>query len=379
MTLALNEQQQLLKRSAEQFFREQAPVKAQRALRDSRDADGFSRALWSQMADMGFAGTCLGEGYGGIGCGFVELGVVLEAAGRTLAASPLLASLALGAQAVLLGGSETLKSSLLPRVAAGETLLTLAYQESAHHRPTQVAAEAREHGDGYVLNAHKCYVLDGHIADYYIVSARTAPATEPSAGISLFLVARGAPGVSVRRLSMVDSRNMADLVLENVALGPDALLGELHAGYPLLEQVLARANIALCAEMLGSMQEAFERTLAYLQLREQFDVPIGSFQALQHRAAQMFCEIEMSRSLVLRALSAVDEQAVDIELLASAAKVQVSESLRLVSDEAIQMHGGIGMTDEEEIGFFLKRARVAQQTFGDEFYNVQRYASLRGY
>jgi alkylation response protein AidB-like acyl-CoA dehydrogenase len=197
--------------------------------------------------------------------------------------------------------------------------------------------------------------------------------------LSLFLVDAGTAGLAVERSIMVDSRNMADIRLDGVAVRQDALVGELHAGFSLLEQVCDRANIALAAEMLGATQSAFERTLDYLKQRQQFGQPIGSFQALQHRAAQMFCEIELSRSVVLKALEAADADAADVAQLASLAKVQVSETCRLVSNESIQMFGGIGMTDEEEIGFYLKRARVAQQMLGDEHYHLQRYASLRGY
>jgi len=379
MSLALNEEQLLLKDSAEGFFRKKAPVRALRQLRDERDPDGFSRDLWREMVEMGWAGTFLPEQYGGLDCGFVELGVVMEAAGRTLAASPLFATVALGASGILLGGSEAQKSELLPRVAAGELLLALALEEGTHHRPAHIATHGTPTDKGYVIDGRKRHVLDGHVADKFVVAARTAGEKGDTSGISLFLVDREAPGVSVERRIMVDSRNMAEVRFEDVQVGSTDLLGELHGGYTLLQQIIDRGNIALCAEMLGSMQEAFDRTVAYLKQREQFDAPIGSFQALQHRAAQMFCEIELSRSAVMQALRAVDGEPDSVPLMASLAKVQVCNTFRLVSDEGIQMHGGIGMTDEEEIGFFLKRARVAQQTLGDEHYHLQRYAGLRGY
>ncbi|MDX1735628.1 MAG: acyl-CoA dehydrogenase, partial [Halioglobus sp.] len=216
-------------------------------------------------------------------------------------------------------------------------------------------------------------------ADRFIVAARTAPAGEASDGISLFLVDAAAPGVSAQRRIMVDSRNMAEVSFDDVRVEAGALLGPLHGGGALLERVVDRGNIALAAEMLGCALEAFERTLDYLRTRQQFGAYIGTFQALQHRAAQMFCELEMSRSVVRDALRAVDDDDDNVALCASRAKVQVSETLRLVTDESIQMHGGIGMTDEEEIGFFLKRARVAQQTLGDEHYHLDRCARLMGY
>jgi len=379
MSLALNEEQVMLKDAAEGFFRERAPVSALRALRDAGDADGFSRELWRDMAAMGWPGAFLPEVYGGIGCGFTELGVVMQAAGRTLAASPLFSTVALGASALLLGGSEAQKSGLLPEIAAGRLLLALALEEGPHHRPQITATRAQPGKDGYLISGRKVYVVDGHVADRFIVAARTSGDSGDREGITLFLVDAQARGVTAERRIMVDSRNIAEVRFDEVRVARSDILGDLHDGRALLQQVIDRGNIALSAEMLGSAEEAFERTLNYLKQREQFGALIGSFQALQHRAAQMFCEIEMSKSVVMNALRTVDADEGSVPLMASLAKVQVAETLRLVSDEAIQMHGGIGMTDEEEIGFFLKRARVAQQLFGDEHYHVQRYASLRGY
>jgi len=379
MPLVLNEEQQLLKSTAEEFFRHKSPVSALRALRDTRDANGFSRPLWQEIVAMGWPGASLPEQYGGLGLGFTELGVVLQASGRTLVASPLLSSVVLCASAILLGGNEKQKSSLLPRIASGDLLMSLALQEGPHHNPSAVATTATAHAGGYLLNGSKVHVLDGHVADQFLVAARTAGARNAEQGISLFLVNRDRPGVSVERRAMVDSRNMAAVRLQDVVVSAADLLGELHNSYPLLCRVLDRGNIALAAEMLGSLQAAFERTLDYLKQRKQFGVFIGSFQALQHRAAKMFCEIELSKSVVLKALQAIDEDADNLSLMASLAKAQVAETFRLVSDEAIQMFGGIGMTDDEDIGFYLKRARVAQQTLGDEHYHVQRYATLRGY
>jgi alkylation response protein AidB-like acyl-CoA dehydrogenase len=379
MPLVLNEEQTLLKSTAEDFFRRKAPVSALRALRDERNVDGFSRALWQEMVAMGWPGAFLPEQYGGLGCGFTELGVVLQASGRTLVASPLFSSVALAATGILLGGTEEQKSALLPRIASGDLLVSLALEEGPRHNPTAIATNAAPHRDGYVINGCKVHVIDGHVADQLIVVARTCGATGEEQGISLFMVKRGLRGVSIARRVMVDSRNMAEVQLRDVVVSGNDLLGELHQGYPLLTRILDRGNIALSAEMLGSLQAAFERTLDYLKQRSQFGELIGSFQALQHRAAKMFCEIELSKSVVLSALQSIDENAANVSLMASLAKVQVAETFRLVSDEAIQMFGGIGMTDAEDIGFYLKRARVAQQTLGDEHYHVQRYATLRGY
>jgi alkylation response protein AidB-like acyl-CoA dehydrogenase len=243
-------------------------------------------------------------------------------------------------------------------------LVSLSLEEGPHHNPAAVATTATPAKDGYLLNGCKVHVIDGHVADEFIVVARTAGNNGDEHGLSLFMVSRARKGVAVTRRVMVDSRNMAEVRLQDVDVSAENLLGELHGGSSLLTAILDRGTIALAAEMLGSAQAAFERTLDYLK---------------QHRAAKMFCEIELSKSVVLGALQAVDEGTDDISLMASLAKVQVADTLRLVSDEAIQMFGGIGMTDEEDIGFYLKRARVAQQTLGDEHYHVQRYATLRGY
>lgn len=379
MPLVLNEEQSQLKSTAEQFFRSKSPVSALRALRDKHDIDGFSRPLWREIVALGWPGASLPERYGGLGLGFTELGVVLQAGGRTLVASPFLSSVVLSASGILLGGNEMQKSALLPRIACGDLLVSLALQEGPHHNPCAIATTATTHTNGYLLNGCKVHVIDGHVADQFIVAVRTAGIRGDEQGISLFLVNRAKRGVAVARRTMVDSRNMAEVRLQDVEVSRADLLGELHHGYGLLTQILDRGNIALAAEMLGALQAAFDRTLDYLKQREQFGQLIGSFQALQHRAAKMFCEIELSRSVVLKALQAVDDDADNISVMASLAKVQVAETFRLVSDESIQMFGGIGMTDEEDIGFYLKRARVAQQALGDEHYHVQRYATLRGY
>jgi alkylation response protein AidB-like acyl-CoA dehydrogenase len=379
MPLVLTEEQALLRSTAEGFFKEKAPVSALRALRDNADADGFSRELWQEIVAMGWPSSFLPEEFGGLGLGCTELGVVMQAAGRTLVASPLFSTVMLAGSAILLGGNQQQKSALLPRIANGNLLVSLALEESAHHNPRAITTNAVAHEKGFLISGCKTYVVDGHVAEKFIVVARTAGECEDPKGISLFLVDSALPGISVSRRSMVDSRNMAEVRLRDVEVSEENLIGTLHGGDELLTMILDRGNIALSAEMLGSLQAAFERTLEYLKQRQQFGELIGSFQALQHRAAKMFCEIELSKSVVLKALQAIDQGEENLSLLSSLTKVQVAETFRLVSDEAIQMFGGMGMTDEEDIGFYLKRARVTQQLLGDEHYHVQRYAALRGY
>ena len=254
---------------------------------------------------------------------------------------------------------------------AGEHIVALALEEGSRHAPAQIGLEAKRHGAGYRLNGRKTFVLDGHIADTLIVAART------ETGITLFLV----PGEAASRirLAMVDSRNAALIRLDNVAVGPEAVLGRVDGGAALLDLTLDYARAGLAAEMLGSAQEAFDRTLQYLKDRKQFGVAIGSFQALKHRAAQMFCEVEITRSAVLAAVSALDSIANDAAALVSLAKAKANETLLLCSNEGVQMHGGIGMTDEHEIGFFMKRSRVAQLSFGDTRFCRDRYAQMMGY
>ena len=379
MALVFNEEQRLLQDTAKEFLKSTAPVETLRELRDRRDETGYSAELWAQMSEMGWASIILPEQYGGLDFGFLGLGAVLEETGRTLTASPLLASAVIGASAVLLGGNEVQKESLLPAIASGELTLALALEESNHHNPLGVAMTATAEEQHYVLNGRKLFVMDGHSADKLVVAARTSGEAGDTSGISLFLVDGEAEGLQRKRTIMADSRNAANLEFENVRVPAANLLGELDQGWAILEPTLDRARVALSAEMLGSAWEAFERTVEYLKEREQFGVKIGSFQALQHRASLMFTELEMARSIVMQALSTIDDSPEQLPLLASLAKARLNDVAKLVTNEAVQMHGGIGVTDELEIGFFLKRARVAMQLFGDSGYHKDRYATLCGY
>ena len=381
MPMILNEEQNMLKDSAKSFCEENTPIGQLRKLRDGDSADGFDRDTWSQMAELGWAGIPFPEEHGGLAFGYKGLGVVTEETGRTLAASPLFATVWLGGTVLNLGGTAAQKAELLPKVSAGELLLALALEESHRHSPYGVATSAQPSGDGYVISGSKKFVLDGHVAEKLIVVARTAGSAGDRDGISLFLVDRDADGVSVTRTKMVDSRNAASVDFVDVAVGADALIGEAGNGADVLDPALDIARIGISAEMLGSTEECFERTVQYLKDREQFGVPIGSFQALKHRAANMFCEIELAKSCVLEALSALDEQrdSQEIAKLASLTKAKVGETFHTVSREGIQMHGGIGMTDEFDIGFFIKRAAVTEQTFGDVGFHRNRYGQLEGY
>jgi alkylation response protein AidB-like acyl-CoA dehydrogenase len=379
MTLTLSSEARLVQDTALEFFRDKAPITALRKLRDTQDADGFSRPLWREMAELGWTGFLVPEEWGGSGFGHVGLGLVMEAAGRTLAATPLLSTSLIGASALVLAGSGMQKDTHLPGLVAGDTIFALALEEGPHHAPTRIATAAKKHGGGYRLSGRKTFVLDGHVADTLIVAARTSGGVNDRGGITLFLVPASAPGVSRTRTIMVDSRNAAIVTLKDVEVADEAALGPIDGGSDVLEAVLDRARAGLAAEMLGSAAECFERTVQYLKDRKQFGVAIGSFQALKHRAAQMFCELEVTHSAVLACLSGLDEGANDPAALASLAKTKANDTFFLVGNEGVQMHGGIGMTDEHEIGFFTKRARVALATFGDSAFHRDRYAALNGY
>jgi acyl-CoA dehydrogenase len=379
MALVLNEEQRMLQESAREFLASNAPVKALRALRDSKDGTGYSKELWQQMSELGWASIVLPEQYGGLEFGFLGLGAVIEQTGRNLTASPLLASAVIGGSAILLGGNDTQKEDLLPQIAAGTLTLALALEESNHHNPTGISLSAELADGNYTLNGRKVFVMDGHSADRLIVVARTSAEPGQSEGLSLFLVDADSAGITRRRTIMADSRNAANIEFRDVQVPAESLLGVIDQGWQVLEPILDRARVALAAEMLGSAWEAFERTVEYLKERDQFGVKIGSFQALQHRASKMFAELEMARSVVLQALSTIDDNPEQLPLIASLAKARLNDVAKLVTNEAVQLHGGIGVTDELEIGFFLKRARVAMQLFGDAGYHKDRYATLCGY
>lgn len=379
MALVLNEEQRLLRDTAKDFLANNTPVAALRKLRDEHDALGYSPELWQQMVEMGWASIILPEAYGGLDFGFLGLGVVLEETGRTLAASPLFATAVVGASAILLGGSEEQKQSLLPAIAGGELTLALALEETHHHRPTHIATTATLQGDNVVINGSKCFVLDGHSADQLIVVARSNGDERSSKGLTLVLIDRTAAGVTCQRTILMDSRNAANIRFDNVTVPASNIIGQVGEGWTVLEPVLDRSRVAIAAEMMGVVLEPFERTSAYLKEREQFGTVIGSFQALQHRKSHMLSEIELCRSALLHALSAVDDAPHDLPMLASLVKTKLNELAKLVTNEAVQMHGGIGVTDELDIGLFLKRARVAMQIFGDTSFHKERYATLSGY
>ncbi len=374
MAIVLTEEQVQLQDSARKFIQEKSPVTALRKLRDEKNETGFSTELWQEMVQLGWAGIIIDEAYGGLGLSPLWMGLIMEEAGRCLMASPLLSTSLLGVTAIQTAGSDEQKAKWLPAIAEGKLLTALAVDEKAHHHPENISTTAVLDGDRYIINGHKTAVIDGHVADKFIVAARTSGSGKE--GISLFVVDSKAEGVVCNRRNMVDSRNNADVKFTN---SKAILLGGLDQGFAVLEKTLDAGRACIAAEMLGGCQEIFERTIEYLKTRKQFDAIIGSFQALKHRAAIMFCEIELSKSVVRNVLNKIDENAEDIERAVSLAKSQLNETYTLLSNEGVQMYGGIGMTDEEEIGFFMKRGRVLSHTFGSSHYHLDRYALLKGY
>ncbi|MBU2136945.1 MAG: acyl-CoA dehydrogenase family protein [Alphaproteobacteria bacterium] len=375
----LNEEQTMLRDAAKSWVQEKSPVTAFRKMRDSGVELGYDANAWNEMAEMGWAGVIIPEEYGGSDFGYLSMGLILEEMGRTLTASPLLASGLAAASALVLGGSDAQKSEWLPKIAGGEVVGALAIDEGAHHAPEKAALKAEKSGSGYKLSGSKSFVLEGMAAGLLIVSARTSGKPGDTDGITLFLVAGDAKGVSRKRLHLADSRGAANITFDGVEVGEDAVLGEVDKGYALLEKTLDRARAGLCAEMLGSAVQAFEITLDYLKVRVQFGQVIGSFQALQHRAAKMFTDLELARSAVEAALQAIDADTPDVPELVSLAKAKMGDVFHLVSNEMVQMHGGIGMTDAHDAGFYMKRARAAEAAFGNQGYHRDRYARIQGY
>lgn len=379
MTLLLNDEQRMLRDSAQEFLAARSPVAALRELRDRDDERGFDPELWREIAALGWPAAVLPEAYGGLGVGYKGLGAVFEQVGRTLAATPLLSSVVLGGGVLAEAGSQAQRDLWLPRVAAGEALLALALEEAPRHDPTRVALRAVREAGHWRLDGEKQFVLDGHVADRLVVVARSAGAPGHRAGLSLFLVDPRACGVEVERGRLVDGRSAARVRLTGVQVDDEALVGPPDEAFAVLDRVLDRGRVCVAAELLGVIAEAFERTLGYLKERVQFGVPIGSFQALQHRAARLYVETELLRSSLAAALEAADAGRTEAAALASLAKARASDLSEKALNEAVQMHGGIGVTDRLDIGLFLKRARVLQQALGDGPYHRDRYAHLRGF
>ncbi len=373
MALILNEEQQMLKEAASGFLQDKAPVAQLRELRDSADELGYKQDVWKEMVDMGWAGIAIPEQYGGVGYGYTGLGIVLEEVGKNLSASPLNASVLAAATVILKTASEEQKADLLPSLAAGELSISLALEENGQHKTSDFNTTARQAGEGYVLSGEKRFVSDAASADKYIVAANTDKGTQ------LFLLDAARNGVTTEAVTMIDSRNSARIQFGDVELAAGERLGGDEDATAALSDAIDVINAGISAELLGISLRAFEMTVDYLKERKQFDAVIGTFQGLQHRAAHLFCEIELGKSMVLKTLQAIDAGDPGVSLLASATKAKLCEVAQLATNEGIQMHGGIGMTDEYDMGFYIKRARALEHSFGDRNYHLDRFAALSAY
>jgi alkylation response protein AidB-like acyl-CoA dehydrogenase len=379
MPLVLTEEQSMLRDSVRGFLGEKAPVTHMRKLRDTRDSDGFSRALWQEFADMGYTGLLVPEAFGGLGLGHVEAGVVMEEIGRNLTPSPFLATALLAASALSRAGSAAQKSEHLGKIAAGKLIAALAVDEGRKHNPAATALEAKRAGNGFSLTGAKSFVVDGHVADLMIVAARTSGTPGDRKGLTLFLANPKTKGLSIERTMMVDAHNAARLTFDNVQVDADAVLGEVDQGFAVLEGVLNVGRAAIAAEMTGVGEAAFMNTTAYLKDRKQFGKIIGTFQALQHRAAHLYSELEITRAVTLKALQTLDSDFEKAGPVVAVAKARAGKSTTLAVQEAVQMHGGMGMTDQFDVGLFMKRARVTQELFGDSAFHAVELARLKNY
>ncbi len=379
MALVLNEEQSMLRDSARGLIGTKAPVSHLRQMRDSKDPTGFSKELWGTFAEMGFSGLLVAEDFGGTGLGCVEAGIIMEEIGRTLMPSPFFSTAVMAASALSRGGTGAQKADYLPRIVKGELIASLAVDEGPKHRPHRIEMQAKRFGNGFRLNGAKGFVVDGHVSGLLIVAARTSGSVGDAAGLTLFLVDPKTKGIAIEQTVMVDSHNAARIVFSDVDVTADSVLGEVDQGEHLLEGVLNVGRGAIASEMLGTAEEAFTRTVAYLKERKQFGKLIGEFQALQHRAAHLYCEIELTRATVLKALQMLDQDFEKAGPAVAVAKAKAGMTATLAVQEAVQMHGGMGMTDQFDIGFFMKRARVCEELFGDLNFHADQLARLKKY
>ena len=373
MALLLNEDEKMLQESAQGFFNEKAPVNGLRELRDNKDETGYSKPLWAEMAEMGFTSVLIPEQYGGVDMGFMAAGLISEEMGRNLTASPFLSTAVLAVEALKNHASDDQKTKYLPTICSGETTFALAIDESNKHNPEGISLTASASGNGFKLNGKKTMVVDGHVADQLLVVANT------DNGVTVFMVPKGAAGMDVERTIMADSRNAARITFNDVEVTGEQVLGSVGGGTEILDSVLNAGRAILAAEMLGASSQVAEDTNVYLRERKQFGKIIGEFQALQHRASHLYCELELARSAVYAALTALDNGGKNTGAIVGMAKAKLGSVAKLAALEAVQLHGGMGMTDELDIGLYLKRIRVAQELLGDRDFHLEQNAQSKGY
>ena len=374
MSLVINEEQNMLKSSAKELLDLKSPISLMRELRDY-NYNQFDPDLWKEIVEMGWTALTVPEDYNGLNFGYVGLGQLIEEMGKKLTVSPMISTVLISTTIVGLSKNEVLKSKLFDEIMSGKKLCTLAHEESSHHNPNIDLSIISNNNEKFILNGKKRFVIDGTISDYLIVSANS----ESNGSLELVIIDSKSKGITFNNKVHMDSKIYSDISFNNVEFSKDNFLSTENDGKKILRKALDIACVGLAAEMLGNIQQAFDMTIQYLKEREQFGVKIGSFQALQHRSAIMFVEIELCKSIVLKALQAIDSGDENLPELASLAKSKLGLTSKLVTNEAVQMHGGIGVTDDADIGFFLKRVRVSQRIFGDSNYHLDRVAKFNSY
>ena len=378
MPLYHTDDQAMLKDMARPFLAEHAPVKHLRALRDSNDETGFARDLWKQFAEMGFTGVLVPEEHGGMGLGHVEAGIILEEIGRNLTPSPFLSTAVVAVEALKAGGAG-LRDHWLPKIASGDAIIALAIDEGPKHRPQATAMIAERSGNGFKLSGKKQFVVHGHVADMLIVAARTGGTVDGVDGITLFAVPKDAAGLTADPQRLADSSLAARVVFDGVQVDADAVIGEVDAGWAVLTKLLDAGRVGAAAEMTGVGSAAMDMIFDYLKQRKQFGQLIGEFQALQHRAAHLYGEMEQARSIVYKAQQLLDDGDPRAEMFVAVAKAKAGYSANLAVREGVQMHGGMGMTDAFDIGLYMKRERALNEFFGDARFHADRVAVMNGY
>ena len=379
MPLYHTEDQAMLADTARSFMAEEGAIAKQlRHWRDQGCKDGFGHGLWKQFAELGLTGVLVAEADGGLGMGHVEAGIVLEEIGRNLTPSPFLTS-AVAAATALGAGNAELRGRYLPGLLAGESVFAVAIDEGPKHRPERIKTRAARAGNGFKLDGAKSFVLQGGSADMLVVAARTSGNDDDAEGITLFAVPKDAAGLSHDAVRLVDSSMATHVKLDGVLVDADAVIGEVDGGRDLLNKVLAAGRIGAAAESVGVAGGAFDMTTTYLKQRKQFGKLIGEFQALQHRAAHLYSEIEIARAATIKAQQLLDGGSDKAELMVSVAKAKAGKAAALAVKEGVQMHGGIGMTDEYDIGLYMKRDRALAEFMGDVYYHAERVAQLTGY
>ena len=379
MPLYHTEDQAMLAETVTQFMAEEGAIAKQlRHWRDKGCKDGFGHALWKQMAEMGMTGILVSEDDGGMGMGHVEAGIVLEEIGRNLTPSPFLTSAVLAATALKYGSAD-LKGRYLPGLVAGDSVFAVAIDEGAKHRPERISTRAEKSGNGFRLSGQKDFVIHGSSADMLVVAARTSGSDDDAEGITLFAVPKDAAGMSHDAVRLVDSSMATHTRFDGVELDGDAVIGEVDGGRDVLNAVLIAGRIGAAAEGVGVARGAMGMTVDYLKQRKQFGQLIGEFQALQHRAAHLYSEVEIARAVTIKAAQLLDGGSERADLMASVAKAKVAKAAGLAVKEGVQMHGGIGMTDEYDVGLYMKRDRALQEFLGDLYYHADRVAQLSGY